>query len=384
MANKKIKKNPNKNNKGIKPQLKMAFGPVSSIATAPVSIGNTIRAAKHQVFPAKDGMRVIGRDFVLQAGSTVAAITGWQLIGGFPVTPACLVSSGLRGYTQTYQKFKINYLCIHFITASPTSQSGDVILYYERDRLNPVSDYTNNSFLPFILSDSDAIIGPQWMNHSVVIKPTDNWNTTNYAINTDINQESSGEILIYSKTSAANSPGYLLMDYDISFRELEVNVRSGLLPIPRAIYQYMTVGKTSVAVTAGSNNISGVIQGNNPDGTGSSLPANATPGDVYRMVACVTASTVSGVNSAWTNVTTSNLFEYSTSAFVSGNAITLDDGFTCYGLYTGSSLVLYPTLDQARTNSLPIQYGVTATVTWSLCFLASLVAQLTTGTQGSY
>jgi len=366
---------------------KTMFGPVSSIATAPVSIGNSIRGAKAQVTNLADGVRVVGRDFCFSAKSTVAAATDWSLIGGMPLTPACLPSTVLRNYVQMYNKFKINAINVHYITSSATSQTGDVMFYYEKDRMSPFVDFTNNSFLPYVLSDPHTIIGPQWTNHTLTIRPADGFNSTNYGLNSDLNEDSCGSVFLLSKTSSANSPGYLLMDYDITFKELSVNPRAGILPVARAQWNYLTLGLSASAKTTSSPFYASVT-GNNPDGNATSIPNGSVSGDIFKAIVLATNSTVSGVNNSWTNCTLSNLMAYNEGLASSGStttAITLDDGFTCYLVYTANNgVVAYSTFENAITNTNPILFGVSATVTFNLCFLVSLVYSNSSFIQSSY
>jgi len=381
----KIAKKPKRKNPPV--NAKPILGPVSVIDTAPVSIGNSIRGAQSRVINTVNGARVIGRDFCFAAGSTVAAVTSWCPIGGMPITPACLPSTILRNFVQMYNKFKINSLVMHYITSSPTSQTGDVMFYYEKDRMSPFVDFTNSSFLPYVLSDSNTVIGPQWTNHSIIVRPTDGFNSTSYGLNEDLNEDSCGAVYLFSKTSSANSPGYIIMDYDISFKDLSVNPRTGLLPVARAQYQYLTLGLTAQAKTTSSPFFVSVT-GNNPDGTATSYPSGILSGDIYKCILLLTATTASGVNSAWTNCTASNLMALNQGLASYGAttaAVTLDDGFTCYGVYTvNQGVVLYSTLPNAITNTNPILFGVSATVTFNLCMLASLVYSNSSFMQSSY
>ncbi len=364
-------------------------GPVSTISTAPVAIGNSIMGSKAKVINAADGVRVVGRDFAFALQATAATITGWEFIGGMPVTPAVMPSSVLRSYTQMYSAFKVNSVVVHYITSSPTSQAGDVLFYYERDRNQPHPDYSSSSFLPYILSDSHTMIGPQWTNHSMLIKPPPDWKTTNYGMNTDINEDACGAIRFFSKTNAVNSPGYILIDYDISFSQLAVNPRAGVLPIARGQSSVVSIGGGPSAVTAGTTGfISLGVTGNGLNNATTSMPAGATTGDVYRVVINATASTT---NNTFTNCTLSNLIVATGAKDV---PITIDDGFTCYAAYIDTTVgggntplfSFYPTLSAALTNTQPFLYGVTATVTFALVCTIELVGNVGAGTylQSSY
>lgn len=59
------------------------FGPVSTISTAPVAIGNSMSGFKTQVLHTADGCRVIGRDYAFTPAAT-GNVTGWALTGGMP------------------------------------------------------------------------------------------------------------------------------------------------------------------------------------------------------------------------------------------------------------------------------------------------------------
>lgn len=365
------------------------FGAVSAITTAPVAIGNSLRGSRPQVTNTPGGARIIGRDFAFSLKGTSSSITNWELVGGMPITPAVLPSSVLRNYCQMFAQFKINKLVVHYITSSPTSQAGDVLFYYERNRKAPLCDYTNASFLPFVLSDPYTVIGPQWTNHSLVVNPVRDWKSTLYGMNADLNDDAAGSVFLFSKTNATSSPGYVLIDYDVTFKEMSVNPRAGSLPVSRGQWNNFSIGVSGLAVTAGSSVISGaVLRGNDISNTTSAMPTGTAVGDIFKCVTCATASTT---NNTWTNATLSNLLVY---PFDVDTAVTIDDGFTFYarvydttvGSGVTQSIALYSTLESAVASETTkcLVYGVTATVTFALIVNASLVFNTTTNTQSSY
>jgi hypothetical protein len=380
-----VKKTKNQNNKrktrtkGRSLSRPATFGAVSQINTAPVSVGNSVRGSRPRITQTTNGARVVGRDFAFALSGSGATVTGWELIGGMPITPCCLPSSVLRNYCQMFQKFKVHSITVHYITSSPTSQAGDVLFYYERDAFAPMCDYTNSSFLPFVLSDPHTMIGPQWTNHSALIKPTADWKTTLYGNQSDINEDRAGSLFFFSKTNAANSPGYLLFDYDISFKELAVNPRAGTLPIARAQSSFLCATVSAVATTAGDSfELTNLNTGKTIANTTATYPTGMVAGDIYKVVLQVTASTQ--VNAAWTNVTTANLIRYS-----DDTTVTIDDGFTCYALaISATAMRFYPTLENAVSGTKILEFGVTATITFNLCFEAQLVRNVDALTQSSY
>lgn len=359
-----------------------SFGPVTTINTAPVAIGNSVRGSKPQVTNSANGCRVIGRDFAFEAKATVAAANNWNLIGGMPITPAVLATSSLRSYAQMFSNFRVNRLVVHYITSSPTSQAGDILFYYERERNSPMIDFTNNSFLPFVLSDPNTVIGPQWQNHSVMIDPVREWKNTNYGLNTDLNEESVGSVFLFSKTNAASSPGYILIDFDITFKDMCVNPRAGILPITRGLWNYVTLQALGTMTLGGSALFT--TGGVNPDGTPSSAPNGAAPGDIYKMIVSMTASTVSGTNPAWSTVTPATLFQATNSPGTASPAI-IDDGFTLYARYTGTYWFCFPSLEGAKTKTNEYQWATSVALpNVAICTLASVVGFSSGALQSSY
>lgn len=357
------------------------FGPVSTINTAPVSVGNSVRGSAPRVMQTTDGARVVGRDFAFALQATAATVNGWEVIGGMPITPCCLPSSILRNYCQMFNKFKVNSITVHYITSSPTSQAGDVLFYYEKDRMAPMPDYSNSSFLPYTLSDPHTVIGPQWTNHSAVIKPTKDWKTTLYGNQTDINEDAEGTLFFFSKTNSASSPGYLLIDYDISFKELSVNPRAGTLPVARAQSTFVNLS-TGGTLPLGTATAFLLNAGNNISNTLSQLPNGYVAGDIYKLRMQITASTQ--VNPTWTGTPTpnpGNLLRHGQS----DRALTIDDGTTLYLLANTSTVQLFSTLEGAVTATDPIEWANNFTsAVINICAEIQLVRNVTTFTQSSY
>jgi len=368
---------------------KGSFGAVSQINTAPVSVGNSVRGSRPRVTQTTNGARVVGRDFAFALSGTVAAITGWELIGGMPITPCALPSSVLRNYCQMFQKYQVNRLTAHYITSSPTSQAGDVLFYYERDRFAPMCDYSNSNFLPFVLSDPCTIIGPQWTNHSITLSPTKDWKTTLYANQTDLNEDACGTLFMFSKTNAANSPGYILIDYDISFKELSVNPRAGALPVTRAQSSFVSLAPEA-ATTQGNPAKWTIATGKNIANVTSTVPTGYVAGDIYKCIFQVTSSQQS--NAAWSAATGTVPSAANYLQYADGTTIALDDGFTCY-LTSGDFGVTWiaaPTLEIAcnvldNTAANTLEYGFTGgTVVAFLNAELQLVRNVNSQTQSSY
>lgn len=312
------------------------MGAVATIDTAPVSIGNSIRGSAMQSQRAANGARVMGRDFCFSAVGT-GSIATWVENGGTPLTPAAFVDSKIRSYLQLYQKYRWRRCTVHYITSSSTSTTGDVLFYYNKNRDSVFLNQTSNLLLPFVMSDPSTVLGPQWVNHSAELQITGTWKSTDYGMTNDINEYADGEIFLLSKTgsTSTDSPGYVLMDYEIEFAQEQVSPRLLTLPLARIQYTNVPWGLAS-NVTAG-NQVQLTIKGNNIGGVVGTLPADWEKGDIFKIHMDIT-------NSVFTTGTASTLFSVQTGP-TNFSALNLTDGFTCYAVVESTSpsaLNLYP------------------------------------------
>jgi hypothetical protein len=335
------------------------FGPVSTVSTAPVAIGNSMKGFRAKVVNnSVDSVRVVGRDFAVTATST-GNVTGWTLCAGIPLTPAAFISSVLRSYTQIYNKFRINQVCVHYITSSPTTSTGDVMFQVNSNRSDPMPNWSLTTFLPYALSKEETIIGPQWTNHSCCIKPRGPTRSLVPGSNNDIDYQSQGEIQLFSKTSTVDSPGYLLMDYDITFMEMSVNPRSGLLPNPLIMYTptQLTLNVSAYTTAAAlSFSVNGTTFIGQTAITALSSNPYIKPGDIFKVVIDATDSN----SSSWTFTAGSATLASLAGITQNGTVDTfpIGDGFTCYALYQSPTNVrLYPNPTDAFVATNPLTGG---------------------------
>jgi len=339
------------------PPVASDFGPVSTINTAPVAIGNSLRGAETQVLHTPNGVRVVGRDYAFAVLGNGTA-TNFTLGGGMPLTPACLPTTILRNFTNMYNKFKINKIIFHFITASPTSQTGDIIFYYQKNTNSPQVNWTSGTFLPYVLSDSNTVIGPQWTNHSILVTPKTTWLDTDYGMCQDLEMQSAGDLFIFTKSSSSSSTGYVILDYDISFNTLSMTPRLGVIPTADALWNPASLAFT--LITSG--------------GTGTNILPNATSGTAFIGGTTITAAAfvagriykivLDSTNSTYTTPNAANLiFKQGTGGSALGGAtsitnatdvvetaVPLADGYTFYGAaVTTTALCFFSTYEAAVT-----------------------------------
>lgn len=340
------------------------FGPVSTINTAPVAIGNSMRGIKAQVVTATaDQVRVVGRDFAQTAASSGTA-SGWLLVAGFPLTPNCFVSSTLRNYCQMYNKFKFNRVRVHYITSSPTNSTGDVMFQVNASRSDPVANWTGANFLPYALSKPETVIGPQWTNHTMEITPKGPPRTLDLGQNVDVDYQAQGEVFLYSKTASVDSPGYLLIDYDITFFEQSINPKQGLLPNPNLLWKpCQLIIPALAAYTANTSVLSFTAGSRGPGDVATTALTSATGfkvGDIYKLAIDTTTTNASAWTGTIATPTFSNLMEMTMNS--TNVAMTVTDGYTLYMVATSATDIrLYATIAEATTLTQAVRAGVTFT-----------------------
>lgn len=336
------------------------WGPVSSITTAPVAIGNSVRGSSKQITKTAAGIRLRGRDFMFTPIGTIASIVDWCSIGGTPLTPAAFTDSVIANYQRMYMKFRFHSFVVHYITSSPTSTAGDIMFYYAKDRSSVYLNQTSPQLLPFVFTDENTVMGPQWTNHSAAFNVSGNWKLTDYGMHDGVEEYADGEVFLLAKTVSTESPGYVLFDYDVEFAQESFQPRLLSFPIPRIQYFQTSIGRTATAVTTGTI-FNAVPVGNNLSGTTASVPAGIAQGDLFKVIFDVTNS----VPSSWVGCTTGNLLQIR--QYTYGNAVTITDGFTCYAMVdTSNTFYLFQNAEAAYSGASAIYFGVSATATFNI------------------
>jgi hypothetical protein len=345
-----------------------SMGPVATINSAPVAIGNSVRGSQKRVKNIPNGVLVSGRDFMF-APTGSGTVTTWTCVGGTPLTPVAFSDATIRQYMQMYQKFRWRRLVAHYITAAPTSATGDVMFYYAKNRESVFLSQTSSQLLPFVMSDPDTVIGPQWTNHSTALTVTSTWKSTDYGMDDVPDNYADGDLFLLSKTTTTDNPGYVIMDYVVEFAEMQITPRLLSLPLPRAQWFQTNIGETSLAATAGSTlSVCGIV-GNNLSGTVSANPTGSVAGDIYKVFIDITNS----LPGSWVNCTKQNLFEVALGGTSTAEALTLVDGWTWYAMYDGSAYRFFSTAAAAYAGNEDIYFGVTATITFNLQVWVSLI-----------
>lgn len=353
--------------KGKKKKAGPMMGPVASITTAPVAIGNSVKGSQTQIVNTVNGCLVRGRDFMFTPIGT-GSITTWTMVGGTPLAPVAFGDSSIRQYMQMYQRYRWRRCVVYYITSSPTSSTGDVMFYYGKNRDSVYLNQTSSFLLPFVLSDSSTVIGPQWTNHVADINVTGTWKSTDYGMEAALNSYADGEVFLLSKTTTTDSPGYVLFDYEVEFADLQITPRLLGLPLPRAQYSNIAL-QLGGAKTQGNPATFNTQVGVTLNGTTSSLPSGWVIGDIYKVI-------VDNTNSTYTVGTAANLLQLPTAAG-STQPLTLTDGTTLYGVIDQTNdIVLFANPDAAYAAASPLQFGASLTYNVTIQIWISLVGSI--------
>jgi hypothetical protein len=240
------------------------------------------------------------------------------------------------------------------------------MFYYGKNRDSVFLNQTSSFLLPFVISDPNTVLGPQWTNHSAEIRVTSDWKSTDYGMADSPNDYADGEVFLLSKTTTTDSPGYVLFDYEVEFAEMQISPRLLNLPIPRA--QWSNVALTNATSrTINSEADFDTTLGVNLSGSTSSLPTGSTVGDIYKVIFDVT-------NSTFAVGTAANIVKFSTSPNYPF-AQTLSDGMTIYGVHTanGSTFTLFETVSAAYAGVNPLTWGATLNFSFNLQIWISFV-----------
>nr|UHS72041.1 MAG: putative coat protein [Tombusviridae sp.] len=361
-----------------------AFGPVGRIASAPVNIGTTIRSVPAFTKVGRDSVMITGRDFVGTLMGVSTSFNSWVFSGGFPVSPYAFTASALKGYFLTYQTFKVRRLVLHYISSSPTSSSGDILMLHHSNRAGPYVDHTSSNFMSYAMSTPSAVLGPQWLNKSIEVVDSDTygWLETDMFNAEDVAHQAAGEVLVYTKNTTngtqADSPGYILIDYQIEFAKKMVNPRSTTLPTTLGKIWVTSLGQNATAVT-GASLLSFDFFGNNYDGTAGLAPPGIENGMIFKV------GFDTQFASTWTNVTVNTLALFTmgrndTGTITASGQLVFKVGMTLYGVYFSSTneLVMYDNYDAALAGNA-LRFGTSATVTFQMPAWMSLVGSLSSG-----
>jgi len=257
-----------------------------------------------------------------------------------------------------------------------TTATGQVALYYRSNRVDMPLSPSSGTFLPWLLSAKNGVIGPVWQPIQHEFITGNEWLDTEPLMNVDPNRETDGEVFLASNIGtsavASPSPGIVKLQYIIEFRGFARNPKAALLPLRDQVYIQIGCGINTENVTAG-NAVNFRMVYNNIAGTTITSLSSAATGDIYKLVLD------SGSYSSGTGVSLGSAWRINYGGGNFNVMSVLNPVFVVYGLVVSSGVFsLYPTFEGAVSGAQPITYNYTA-VGSSYVFnsvMASLVGSL--------
>jgi hypothetical protein len=321
----------------------------ASITTAPVSIGTTVVATKPMTISTREGIRVVGREFLCNVYES--SNSNWQLSALAPLHPAFYVGSTMGQLARAYQYYRFGAVRIHFVTRQPTSVTGEIALCYSATLTEPAENGASSTFVARVMTRGDAILGPLWTNHVIEVPCDDKWRLVDAFSQPDISLNIMGEVQAYTLSGVTDTAGYLLIDYALDFKTTMFAPHSTNIPISSGPGASYTLTDTSTTPTQNS-----AVQMSNSTLTG------FNNGTVIKLVCDAdesTPSTGTTLANAWATSVERNTTTTTASVVTSG--LVIADGLTIYGVVIGTSIYLYSTYEQAvsGTGSGQLYYSTT-------------------------
>jgi hypothetical protein len=305
------------------------------VTAAPVSLGTTIVATRPRQSRTSRGCRIQGREFM--ASVYEYNNSNWQLSALCPLHPAYFVNSTIGNVCRGFSRFRWNGLTVHFVSRQPTSVTGEIALTYSANNCLPAENGAGGGFLPRVMSRGNAILGPLWLGHSIVIPCDQVVRDVDAFASIDFNLNVMGEVQAYTLSGVTDTAGYLLFEYDIEFMDVMYQPHSTIIPVPTGTGAQYTLTDTSATPTAAN-----AVQFSN------ATLAAAANGTVYRCVLDLDQSTLATGTTAANAWQSNTAYASSLTAITStGTAQTLVDGLQLYVAVVGTSLYAYTSYESA-------------------------------------
>jgi len=353
--------------RGGKPTVKNTTNtrtPVARISTVPAAYGFSLQMQAPKIVRKGNTALIVGSDY---AGSLYAtnSSTSYEPSASVLINPIYFPSAMLGQLSRTFEKFRMRRASLQYIPSVPTSTAGQVVMTSSRSVKEPFIGGSTSSFLSRALSQGNAVATPIWKEAEIQIGPSE-WCSVDALVESDLDDAIAEEIQIYSTSTVTQTAGCFILHYEMEFSDPLLTYHSSSLPVSIGVGSIVTLNDDS-----NTNATTDAILLNN-----SSL-ALSDVGSIYRMVFQTVRSTLPTGPATWpavAKVMTTSVG--STTTFVIGSTnITMTTGTTLYGLFNGSTVSLYASLESAiagtEGGALAYQTATTAAGTWS--FLISQV-----------
>lgn len=307
---------------------------------APASLGSVLTASEPVLIHAKEGLAMRGIEFIDFVSGQGASVFQTDVL--FPIHPAWFGAGRIGVESRAYAEYKFRTLRFRYIPASTTAVNYSVLMSYNKDNLSPQPNSTSSyGYLSRQLATGQTVLTSTWIAAEMVVPLDEGWRHIQALSSVDVNDHLSGELVVAIQDASAGTQfGYVVMEYDIAFRTLQLQLHQGLYPLPTSCFGIGTFTDSAVSV----NNNACIVtstSGDNP------LPIY-TLGTVFKCILNLSASTLVTNTAAnnWKVVTQTPAT--TTTLSTNTSAITMVNGMCIWMvLETTTTGVFYATLDTA-------------------------------------
>lgn len=341
--------------------------PSVTLTSMPAAMGYTIRSTAPQIKRKGNTTTIVGADY---AGSVVTSNTNnYQPAASVFLNPAYFQNAMLGSQARVFEKFRFTRASVHYIPAVPTDTDGQLVMCSTRTVKEPFINGSSSTFLSRALSQGNAVACPLWKETILDVECNGDWQIVDALIDGDLDDCIQEEVQCYTTASLTLTAGILMLHYEIEFKDPLYTFHSTVIPVPMGNGSYGTLVDNSAA-----NSINDTIRLTTATGT---LSFGGGVGSVYRLVFRQEASTLPTGPANWAAVAAiqNNMGTNSTSIAAAATTISLTTGTVLYGLYVGSDVALYSSLEAASLGGTGGQliYAANTTVAGTWAFLGQMV-----------
>lgn len=303
--------------------------------TVPVAIGSTIRSVKPAITRNLDSTRVVGRDFV--ASVEAQGVSAFGIGKSAMLSPAYFNTTQLGNLARSFEKYRWNRLRIHYIPKVSTTATGQVVLCSSKSVTLPCLQPESGVFLQRAMSQGNACFTPLWQNAYIDIDCDSTWCLCDAAAGVDLDDNIHEELQVYSQAGVSGQVGYLIAEYDITFKEPLYSMHAAAIPYPTGPgLRVACIDAAGINAVGDDWLISNATLAAQPNGTifravfdlqGSDTPVGATFANAF-------------------NTTTSYRTAITTSATTT-NALPLVGGTALYLVVVATGLYVYTSMEAA-------------------------------------
>jgi hypothetical protein len=342
-------------------------GLTKSQVMAPVSVGTSIRAIKPVMSRNVEGGHIRGKDFLGTVEGFGVATFG--LGKSALLNPAYFFSTFLGNFARSYEKYRWNSLRIHYVPKVATSAIGQLVMCSQRSVTEPGLRPEAGTFLNRAMSQGNAAFSPLWTGSYIDIDTDGEFRLVDPTSSADLDDAIHEELQVYCQTSVSGQVGYLIAEYDISFKEPIFQPHSTSIPIS-------TGPGMRVVLTDAAGINSNLDDWNLVDSFGLLGLGTIPNGTIYRGVFDLQGSSPP-TGGTFANSFAINLETKATTSTVTRTPVPLPlvGGTTLYFLVEATNLKVYSSLEGAIANTDQIFFRLATTEIGAYGFDMALVRQ---------